>query len=119
MKIFKNIRKKNLYLTIFILLILCVAIYFYFNTQNPKNTVEKLLDKCNIKINGTNPQDIIVHDDRFYKMVLSSGELGLAESYMYKYWSSNNLYETLYLLSKNFLKGYFFIAEGIAIENKI
>jgi cyclopropane-fatty-acyl-phospholipid synthase len=104
MKIFKNIRKKNFYLTIFILLILCVAIYFYFNTQNPKNTVEKLLDKCNIKINGTNPQDIIVHDDRFYKMVLSSGELGLAESYMYKYWSSNNLYETLYLLSKNFNK---------------
>ena len=55
-----------------------------------------------IHINGFDPQDIIVHDDRFYNMVLSSGELGLAESYMYNYWSSNDLYQTLYLLSKNY-----------------
>ena len=95
--------KLNNYIYFFIIiLILIVILRSFFNLQNPKTTIEKLMIKCDIHINGSNPQDIIVHDDRFYNMVLSSGELGLAESYMYNYWSSNDLYQTLYLLSKNY-----------------
>lgn len=35
-------------------------------------------------------------------MLITNGELGLAESYMYGYWYSNDLYSTLYKLSSNY-----------------
>jgi len=34
-------------------------------------------------------------------MILNNGDLGLAESYMANYWTTKNLYQTLYYLIKN------------------
>jgi len=44
-----------------------------------KKTLQQILDPANIKINGNNPWDIQVHNNKFYKRVLSEAELGLGE----------------------------------------
>lgn len=51
-----------------------------------KAVAEKLLAQAGITINGRDPWDIQVHDERFYKRVLTQGSLGLGESYMEKWW---------------------------------
>ncbi len=53
-----------------------------------KNIVENLLNSAGIQINGSNPWDIQVFNDKFYKRVLLQGELGLGESYMDGWWTS-------------------------------
>ena len=58
----------------------------------------KLKQHCHIEINGNQPQDIHVHNDKFYSMVMNESDLGLAESYMLGYWTTRNLYLTLYNL---------------------
>lgn len=46
--------------------------------------------------NGKNPWDIQVHDNRFYKRVLTQGSLGLGESYMDGWWDCQRLDEFFY-----------------------
>jgi cyclopropane-fatty-acyl-phospholipid synthase len=48
--------------------------------------IQQLIEPTGIKINGPDPWDIQVHDDRFYSRVLREGELGLGESYMDGWW---------------------------------
>jgi len=58
-----------------------------------KRRTEKLLSLADIKINGSRPSDIQVHNPRFYARVLSQGSLGLGESYMEGWWSAKRLDE--------------------------
>jgi cyclopropane-fatty-acyl-phospholipid synthase len=58
-----------------------------------KETVKKLLKLADVKINGSRPFDIQVHDERFYERVLSQRELGLGESYMDGWWDVKKLDE--------------------------
>jgi cyclopropane-fatty-acyl-phospholipid synthase len=51
-----------------------------------KNITEKLLGLAEVHINGTNPWDIQVHNDEFYRRALTEGELGVGESYMDAWW---------------------------------
>lgn len=51
-----------------------------------KEIVEELLTTAGININGSNPWDIQIHDERFYDRVVSEGTLGLGESYMEGWW---------------------------------
>ncbi len=51
-----------------------------------KNTLEKILSFAGVKINGNNPWDIKVHNEKFYQRVLTQGLLGLGESYMDEWW---------------------------------
>jgi len=60
-----------------------------------KNTVQQLLALADIKINGTRPWDIKVHDERVYQRVLRHRELGLGESYMDGWWSSDRIDEMI------------------------
>ena len=48
--------------------------------------LHQLLSQAGIIINGKNPYDIQVRDERFYNRVLSDGSLGLGESYMDGWW---------------------------------
>jgi cyclopropane-fatty-acyl-phospholipid synthase len=48
--------------------------------------VRDLFTKAEVQVNGPNPWDIQVQDDRFYSRVLREGELGLGESYMDGWW---------------------------------
>ncbi len=48
--------------------------------------IRQLLESADIEINGTDPWDIQVHDDRFYDRLLREVGLGLGESYMDGWW---------------------------------
>ena len=56
-----------------------------------RSMVESLLQEAEIKINGSNPWDIQVHDTAFYSRVLRSGSLGFGESYMEGLWDTERI----------------------------
>ncbi len=61
-----------------------------------KSLVKELLSLAEIEINGSNPWDIQVHDERFYKRAVTEVELGLGESYMDNWWDVEKLDEMIY-----------------------
>ena len=63
-----------------------------------EKTVRDLLTLTDIKINGSSPSDIQVHDPAFYQRVLSSGPLGLGEAYMDGLWDCKALDDLIYQL---------------------
>ena len=56
-----------------------------------QGSIEKILAETGISINGHDPQDIQVHNEKFYKRVLQKGSLGLGESYMEGWWDCEAL----------------------------
>ncbi|MEP7253481.1 MAG: cyclopropane fatty acyl phospholipid synthase [Ginsengibacter sp.] len=56
-----------------------------------QKSISDILAKAGIKINGTDPWDLQVYNDGFYKRVLSEGSLGLGESYMDGWWDCTEL----------------------------
>jgi cyclopropane-fatty-acyl-phospholipid synthase len=54
--------------------------------KKSETALRDLLSLAEIKVNGSNPWDIQVHDDRFYNRVLSDSSLGLGESYVDGWW---------------------------------
>ncbi|MBM3163700.1 MAG: cyclopropane fatty acyl phospholipid synthase [Chlorobi bacterium] len=61
-----------------------------------KRKLRHLLESAGINVDGTNPWDIRVHDDRFYKRVLMEAHLGTGESYMDGWWDCDALDEFFY-----------------------
>jgi cyclopropane-fatty-acyl-phospholipid synthase len=61
--------------------------------DRPKAALKKILSLADIRINGTNPWDIQVHNENFYHRVLARGSLGLGESYMDGWWDCSRLDE--------------------------
>jgi cyclopropane-fatty-acyl-phospholipid synthase len=61
-----------------------------------RQIVETLLEPANIKINGQNPWDLQVHDDRLYDRVLKYANLGLGESYMEGWWDCERIDELIF-----------------------
>lgn len=61
--------------------------------MNSQQTVQELLARARVHINGSNPGDIQVHNDLFYDRVLAEGSLGLGESYMDGWWDAKELDE--------------------------
>jgi cyclopropane-fatty-acyl-phospholipid synthase len=76
-------------------------------TLNSEQAVRDILQKVGVTIGGNAPQDIQIHDQRFYSRVMRSGSLGLGESYMDGWWDANQLdaFFTQLLLSDDFRKG--------------
>ncbi|MFO7655229.1 MAG: cyclopropane fatty acyl phospholipid synthase [Candidatus Krumholzibacteriia bacterium] len=58
-----------------------------------RRKVESLLDAAGIEIDGPEPHDIQIHDDRFYARVMRGGALGLGEAYMDGWWDCERLDE--------------------------
>ncbi len=52
---------------------------------------QALLDSSGIKINGTNPWDITVHNPKLFDRVFAKGPLALGESYMDGWWDVEEL----------------------------
>jgi len=63
------------------------------STNNLKDAAQKILDLAGIKIYGSNPWDIQVKNEDFYKRVLTQGSLGLGEAYMDGWWECEKLDE--------------------------
>ena len=61
-----------------------------------KRTADDLLSFAGVEINGPHPYDIQVHNDDFYRRVLSQGSLGLGESYMEGWWDCDKLDQLFY-----------------------
>jgi len=66
--------------------------------------VTYLLKDTGITLNGPNPWDIQVHDERFYNRVLAQGSLGFGESYMDGWWDCERIDECLTRLFKGDIK---------------
>jgi cyclopropane-fatty-acyl-phospholipid synthase len=61
-----------------------------------RKTAEELLSLAGVKIDGTERWDIQVHNDNFYRRVLTQGSLGLGESYMDTWWDCEELDQFVY-----------------------
>jgi cyclopropane-fatty-acyl-phospholipid synthase len=61
-----------------------------------KDIATGLFSRAGIEVGGSDPWDIIVHNEDFYNRVLSQGSLGLGESYMDGWWDCEQLDEFFY-----------------------
>ena len=74
---------------ILIISILCLVLlvsFFRLKGSDAKTVAKKLISSTDIKINGSNPWDITVHNEDFYNRIMQQGSLGLGESYMDGWW---------------------------------
>lgn len=58
-------------------------------------TITGLFEKAGITVNGSNPWDIQVHDNRWYRRVFRDKNLGLGESYMQGWWDCQQIDEMI------------------------
>jgi cyclopropane-fatty-acyl-phospholipid synthase len=56
-----------------------------------KKDIQKIISPLDIKINGSRPWDVKVHNPDFFERVLSTGSIGLGESYMDGWWDCDAL----------------------------
>lgn len=62
-------------------------------TSRARQTAERLLEGTGISINGNNPWDIQIYDERLYGRVVREGSLGLGEAYMDGWWGCEQIDE--------------------------
>jgi len=70
-------------------------------TEKNKVIVQELLASADIKINGDNPWDMRVRDERMYNRIFRDGSLGLGEAYMDGWWDCERLDEFFYRVLRN------------------
>lgn len=58
---------------------------------NAEKFILQLLDMADIRIGGSRPQDITVHNPKLYSRLVRDQMLGLGESYMDGWWDANQL----------------------------
>ena len=63
-----------------------------------KKLVQQLLAEAKIELNGKNPADIQVHNEKFYARVLKNPILALGESYVEGWWDCECLDQFFYAL---------------------
>jgi cyclopropane-fatty-acyl-phospholipid synthase len=68
------------------------------SVQKYKNLVRQVLEIAGIELNGKNPWDIQVFDERFYKRAITEVELGVGESYMDGWWKAEKIDEFIFRL---------------------
>ncbi len=64
--------------------------------EHLRSKIEDLLTLADIHIGGTRPWDIQVHNNRFYRKVLSGGSLALGETYIDGWWDCQSLDDFFY-----------------------
>ena len=72
--------------------------------NNYKKLLEELFSLANIQINGNNPWDIQVKDERFYKRAITEAELGFGEAYMDGWWDAEKIDELLFRILRTNLQ---------------
>lgn len=63
-----------------------------------REALENLLARAGITINGPNPWDMQVHDERLYRRIFRERNLGLGEAYMDGWWDCTALDQFFYRL---------------------
>lgn len=69
---------------------------------NAKRTIIDLLQTADIRVNGSRPWDIIVHDERVFDRTLTLGSLGFGETYMDGWWNCDAIDQ---MLTRVFMSG--------------
>ncbi len=67
--------------------------------KNAKKLIHEIANQAGIQINGNNPWDIQVKDERFYNRLFAQGSVGLGESYMDEWWDCEQLDEFFYRIT--------------------
>jgi cyclopropane-fatty-acyl-phospholipid synthase len=65
-----------------------------------RKLIEQILDRGDIRIDGTRPWDIRIHDDRLFGRIMAHGSMGLGESYMEGWWDCDAIDEFFVRLFK-------------------
>ncbi|MFH2076214.1 MAG: cyclopropane fatty acyl phospholipid synthase [Pseudomonadota bacterium] len=68
--------------------------------QANREMIEQLFSETGVRVNGPDPWDIQVRDERFYTRVLKEGSLGLGEAYMEGWWDCLRIDEFICRLLK-------------------
>src|SRR3990167_6707496 len=55
-------------------------------SSSAQQIIQTLLDPADIRLNGSRPWDLQIHDERTYARTLGFGSLGFGESYMDGWW---------------------------------
>jgi len=63
--------------------------------KNSETIIRGLLDQAEVQINGNQPWDIQIHDERFYDLILQDASLGLGEAYMDGWWDCESIDELI------------------------
>ena len=58
-----------------------------------KKLAEEIFELAGVQVNGSNPWDIQIHNEDFYKRAITEGPLGVGESYMDAWWDVENVDE--------------------------
>lgn len=83
---------------------------------NAKKIVESLLKKAGITVNGGQPYDLQIHDERFYGRVLGKKSMGLGEAYMDGWWDCESLDQFFHkILSANLDQEFKFSFEALLV----
>ena len=67
----------------------------YAMKEKYKKIAEEILSLAGVEINGNNPWDIKIHNNEFYRRVVTEGELGLGETYMDGWWDAEKVDELI------------------------
>src|SRR5688572_3588050 len=71
-----------------------------FDSSRARDVCIELLATAGITVDGSEPWDITVHDDRLWSRVLRDGTLGGGEAYVDGWWDSRALDQTIHRLQK-------------------
>lgn len=58
-----------------------------------KEKIKELLGTAGVEVNGSQPWDMQVHNEKLYSRILAQGSLGLGEAYMDGWWDAEKLDE--------------------------
>ncbi|MDP1676072.1 MAG: cyclopropane fatty acyl phospholipid synthase [Bacteroidota bacterium] len=61
-----------------------------------KKLAGEIFEFAGVHINGSNPWDIRIHNEGFYKRAITEGQLGVGESYMDAWWDVEKVDEFMY-----------------------
>ena len=81
-----------------------------------KAVLEDLLRLAEVELDGNQPWDIHVHDERVYKRLVSEAELGLGESYMAGWWDAERVDEFVFRILRADLQDKVKRNPGIALR---
>lgn len=67
-----------------------------------KKYLQKYLESLGVTLNGNNPQDIQIHDERIFNKLYLNPSIAFGEGYMHGWWDCEKLDELFYRISKNY-----------------
>lgn len=69
--------------------------------NSAKSVIHDFLDSCGITINDNSKSGMLIYNENTYHRLLTEGSLGMGESYMDKWWDSENLDEIIFKILSN------------------